>query len=97
MAKDYSVEEGMIEILLLMAAELVKLYGIIENELKVADGGSFTFKQIFDAEDGRFESLVGTLIAAKKKGAISYKSPMGNLLLQGPHDNIPISFHAAKK
>eukprot|EP00005_Dracoamoeba_jomungandri_P000862 CAMPEP_0174252942 /NCGR_PEP_ID=MMETSP0439-20130205/2320_1 /TAXON_ID=0 /ORGANISM="Stereomyxa ramosa, Strain Chinc5" /LENGTH=80 /DNA_ID=CAMNT_0015333669 /DNA_START=13 /DNA_END=251 /DNA_ORIENTATION=+ len=80
MATDYSVDE-----------ELQKLYAIVENEMGVSDGGTFTFKQIFEAEKGRFESLVGTIIAAKKKGIFTYNSPMGNLLLQGAHDDVVIT------
>jgi len=86
MAKDYSVNE-----------ELKKLYSVIETELKIQDGGTFTFKQLFDSEKGRFESLLGTIIAAKKKGVLSYNSPMGNMLLQGPHDNVVIKYNASKK
>lgn len=58
-------------------------------------GGTFTFKQIFYAKGcgGAFESLVGTMIAAKKQGIISYNSPMGNLLLQGAHDDVVITYN----
>jgi len=86
MAKDFSVNE-----------ELKKLYSVIETELKVKDGGTFKFKQLFDAEKGRFESLLGTIIAAKKKGVLSYTSPLGNMLLQGAHDNVVITYNASKK
>eukprot|EP01089_Gocevia_fonbrunei_P010238 TRINITY_DN2283_c0_g1_i1.p1 TRINITY_DN2283_c0_g1~~TRINITY_DN2283_c0_g1_i1.p1 ORF type:complete len:101 (-),score=30.82 TRINITY_DN2283_c0_g1_i1:62-322(-) len=86
MAKDYKVDE-----------ELEKLYNIIEKELNVPNGGTFTYKQIFDGEKGRFESLVGTLIAAKKRGVLSYNSPMGNLLLQGAHDDVVLTYNSSKK
>ena len=57
--------------------------------------GSYTFKQIFyDKEaEGAFESLAGTLKAAKRRGVISYDSP---ILLQGAHDAVVITFHGAK-
>lgn len=86
MAKDYSVDE-----------EVDKLCKFCED-LSGGVGGTFTFKQLFDAPGcgGAFESLVGTMIAAKKRGIISYTSPLGNLLLQGAHDNVVITYNGKK-
>jgi len=87
MAKDYSVEE-----------EIEKLIKFCED-LSGGVGGTFKFKDLFYAPGcgGAFESLVGTMIAAKKQGIISYTSPMGNLLLQGPHDDVVITYNGKKK
>ncbi|XP_039269811.2 costars family protein ABRACL-like isoform X1 [Styela clava] len=56
-----------------------------------ADGKiSVTFGTLF-ADDrcaNIFEALVGTLRAAKKKKIVDYQ---GELLLQGVHDNVPIT------
>jgi len=56
-SKDYSVSE-----------EIEKLIKFCED-LSGGVGGTFTFKQIFYApgSGGAFESLVGTMIAAKKQ------------------------------
>ncbi|KAL6047677.1 SAM domain (Sterile alpha motif) domain containing protein [Balamuthia mandrillaris] len=89
MATDYSVDE-----------EIQKLIGFCEK-LSGGVGGTFTFKDLFYAPGcgGAFESLVGTLIAAKKKGIVTYDSPMGKtgLLLQGAHDNVVITYNGLQK
>jgi len=56
-----------------------------------ADGNhEVTFGVLFNDEDcaNIFEALVGTLRAAKRKKIITFE---GELLLQGVHDNVPIT------
>lgn len=53
-----------------------------------ADGKwSVPFGVLYDATDQIFEALAGTLKAAKKRGVVTYNSP---LLLKGPHDKVEI-------
>ncbi|ELR21291.1 uncharacterized protein ACA1_181920, partial [Acanthamoeba castellanii str. Neff] len=61
---DYSVSE-----------EIEKLIKFCED-LSGGVGGTFTFKQIFYAKGcgGAFESLVGTMIAAKKQVLLPHPS-----------------------
>lgn len=76
---DYSVDE-----------EIVKLCDIAER-LVGGPRGIFKFKDIFydDEAESAFESLVGTLIAARKRKILVFDSPM---LLQGVHDDLDIVF-----
>jgi len=47
-----------------------------------------TFAQLFGVCGNTFEALSGTLLAAKKKGAVQYE---GAMLLMGAHDNVVIT------
>jgi len=69
---DYSVDE-----------EIEKLIPICRRLCN--QQGTFTFGQIFydDEAAGTFESLVGTLKAAKKRGIVAFKA---EVLLQGAHN-----------
>lgn len=71
--------------------EVARLVAICE---RLCDGpsGELTFKEIFYDEEceGQFESLIGTMKAAKKRGIIAFDPP---LLLQGVHDEERIVFH----
>lgn len=76
---DYSVDE-----------EVSKLCDIAER-LIGGPRGIFKFKDIFyDHEaESAFESLVGTLLAARKRKILVFEGPM---LLQGVHDDLDIVF-----
>lgn len=76
---DYSVDE-----------EVSKLCDIAER-LVGGPRGLFKFKDIFYDEEAEsaFESLVGTLLAARKRKILVFDSPM---LLQGVHDDLDIVF-----
>jgi len=74
--------------------EVEKLVSICER-LCGGKTGEFTFKDIFydEESEGQFESLMGTLKAAKKRGIISYEAPV---LFQGANDDDRIVFHGGK-
>jgi hypothetical protein len=76
---DYSVDE-----------EVSKLCDIAER-LVGGPRGLFKFRDIFydDEAESAFESLVGTLLAARKRKILVFDSPM---LLQGVHDDLDIVF-----
>ena len=76
--------------------EVGKLVSICQRLCGGKGKGEFTFKDIFYDEEAEstFESLMGTLKAAKRRGIISYEPP---LLLQGAHDDERIVFHGGPK
>ena len=45
------------------------------------------YGKLFDETQDIFEALMGTLKAAKKKGAVTYAAP---ILLKGTHDKVEI-------
>lgn len=73
--------------------EVERLVSICKR-LSGGETGEFTFGEIFyDKEsEGQFESLMGTLKAAKKRGIISYDAAV---LFQGVNDDDIISFHGS--
>lgn len=62
-----------------------------------ADGSvTTTFGEIFkdEALEQQLESLVGTMKAARKKGAIDFQ---GQMLLQGAHDKVVVTLKPGYK
>ena len=54
-----------------------------------AEDGKWVVKYgvLFNETEQKYEALLGTLIAARKKGVIDFK---GQMLLKGAHDNTDI-------
>eukprot|EP00055_Hartaetosiga_balthica_P014668 m.81917 g.81917 ORF g.81917 m.81917 type:complete len:85 (-) comp8660_c0_seq1:198-452(-) len=73
--------------------EISLLVACLKRICKPGDDGKLqvTFGEIFSDEilEQQLESLVGTMKAAKKRGIIDFK---GQMLLQGAHDNVIVTF-----
>ena len=48
---------------------------------------TLTHRREKDATQDTYEALLGTMIAARKKGVVEFK---GQMLLKGAHDNVDI-------
>ena len=63
--------------------DIVKLGAKRESDGKY----SVTYGVLFDATEQKYEALMGTLKAAKKRGVIDFQ---GQMLLKGAHDKVEI-------